>query len=125
VTDVADADSWFDVAMESIGGESFTLTRRKVRPDGLIVWFGQAGGTPITLDLFDWVDGTAGARIEHFDYERSDRSDGEDLATLVRLVREQRLHPELGSVQPWDRTAQVIDDIRGRRLRGNAVLTVG
>jgi hypothetical protein len=30
--------------------------------------------------------------------------------------------PEIGTVQTWDRTPQVIDDIRGR-LRGNAVRT--
>jgi hypothetical protein len=42
----------------------------------------------------------------------------------VRLVDSSRLHPEIGSVLPWDRTPEVIEDIRNRRLRGNAVLTV-
>jgi NADPH:quinone reductase-like Zn-dependent oxidoreductase len=124
VTDVADADGWFDVAMESVGGKSFTVARRKVRPDGLVIWFGQASLEPITLDFFDWVDGTVGAPITPFAYTRSDRSDGDDLATLVRLVHQGRLHPEIGASLPWDRTPQIIDDIRGRRLRGNAVLEV-
>jgi len=34
-----------------------------------------------------------------------------------------RLHPEIGALLPWDRTPDVIDAIRQRRLRGNAVLT--
>lgn len=124
VTDVADAEGWFDVAMESAGGASLAAVRRLVRPEGLVIWFGEASREPVTLDFFDWIDGTVGAQIRQFDYTRSDRSDGADLATLVRLVAEGRLHPEIGSVRPWTATARVIDDIRGRRLRGNAVLTI-
>jgi NADPH:quinone reductase len=125
VTDVADAGGWFDVAMESVGGDSFTATRHKVRPDGRVIWFGQASGSPITVDFFDWIDDTVGARIEPFDYARSDRSDGADLATLVRLVEQGRLHPEIGATASWERTSEIIEDIRARRLRGNAVLTLG
>jgi NADPH:quinone reductase len=124
VTDIADAEGWFDVAMESVGGASFTAARAKVRPDGVVIWFGQASGTPITVDFFDWIDGTVGSRIEPFNYVLSDRSDGDDLGALVRLVELGRLHPEIGSVAPWTDTPQVIDDIRGRVLRGNAVLAV-
>ena len=124
VTDVADAEGWFDVAMESVGAPSFAIARSKVRPTGLFVWFGQASRQPVTLDFFAWVDDTVGAPIRQFDYTRSDRTDGEDLATLVRLVDQGRLHPEIGVVRAWDDTADVINDIRGRRLRGNAVLTV-
>jgi NADPH:quinone reductase-like Zn-dependent oxidoreductase len=124
VTDVAGAEGWFDVAMESVGGPSLAAARRKVRPAGLILWFGQASMTPPTLDFFEWVDGTVGARIEQFAYSPADRPDRDDLALLVRLVRDGRLHPEIGSVLPWDRTADVIGDIRGRRVRGNAVLTL-
>jgi NADPH2:quinone reductase len=124
VTDIADATGWFDVAMESVGGESFTAARAKVRPDGVVIWLGQASGTPITVDFFDWIDGTVGSRIEPFNYVRSDRSDGEDLAALVRLVELGRLHPEIGRVAPWSDTPQIIADIRGRVLRGNAVLAI-
>jgi NADPH2:quinone reductase len=124
VTDLADAGHSFDVVMESVGGATFAAARRLVRPDGLILWFGQASRTSITLDFFDLVDDTAGARIEQFDYTRSDRSDATDLATLVQLVADGRLHPEIGSVRDWGQTSDVVADIRGRRLRGNAVLTV-
>lgn len=124
VTSIEDARGWFDVAMESTGGNNLAAVRRKVRPDGLVIWFGQATGEPVTLDFFDWVADTTGARIVQFDYMRSDRSTGDDLTTLIRLVSQGRLHPELGAVRPWHETPQVIDDIRGRRLRGNAVLTV-
>ncbi|MFD7168705.1 hypothetical protein [Streptomyces violascens] len=47
-----------------------------------------------------------------------------DLATLVRLVEAGRLHPEIGSVRDWSRTAEVIADLRARKVHGNAVLTL-
>ena len=89
-----------------------------------MVWFGRASGKPIRLDFFDWVDGTAGARIEPFHYLDGRDPVDEDLATLVRLVHLDRLHPEIGSYRPWERTAQIIDEIRKRRIRGNAVMEV-
>lgn len=124
VTDVTAAEGWFDVVLESVGGESFTAVRRKAKPNGLIIWFGQAGAEPITVDFFDWVDNTVGAPIVQFDYMHSDRPVSEDLATLVRLVARGRLHPEVGMLLSWDHTAQVVEEIRLRRVRGNAVLTL-
>ena len=124
VRHVEDAAGWFDVTMESVGGRSLVAARRKTDPAGAVIWFGQAGLQPVTLDFFDWVRGTAGARIEAFHYGRGDQETGVDLATLVRLVVEERLHPEIGTLVPWQQTPDVIDDIRGRRLRGNAVLEV-
>lgn len=124
VTDVEQAPGSFDVAMESVGGLSLPAVRRKVRPDGLIIWFGQASLHPPTLDFFDWVDGGAGAPIIQFHYQRTSTQDGNDLRTLVRLTDTGRLHPEIGSTQPWEHTADVITAIRDRTLRGNAVLTI-
>ena len=76
------------------------------------------------MDFFDWIDGTAGARITPFHYVDGERSDGKDLATLVRLVANDRLHPVIGAVATWRETARILDDLRQRRLRGNAVLTL-
>jgi NADPH:quinone reductase-like Zn-dependent oxidoreductase len=123
VTDPAAATGPFDVGLESVGGASFTALRRLVRPDGRIIWFGEASRTPVTIDFFDWVDGTAAAPIEQFDYTCGG-ADGPDLATLVALVAAGRLHPEIDGVRPWQQTAAVIADLRGRRVRGNAVLTI-
>jgi len=124
VHEPAAAPGRYDVALESVGGAWLVEARRKTRPDGLVIWFGQAGREPVTIDFFDWIDGTAGAPVAAFDYRRSDRPDRDDLGTLVRLVAEGRLHPELGALAPWHDTARVIEDLRGRRIRGNAVLTV-
>jgi len=124
VDDLAAAPGRYDVALESVGGPWLAAARRKTHPSGVVIWFGQASRAPATLDFFDWVDGTAGAPIVGFDYTRSDRPDADDLTTLVRLAASDRLHPELGAVRPWTDTAAVIADLRARRIRGNAVLTV-
>jgi NADPH:quinone reductase len=124
VTGPADAPGRYDIVLESAGGPSLAAARRKAKPTGIVLWFGQASRTPPTIDFFDWIDGTAGAPIVAFGYERPDFADDGDLATLVRLTAEGRLHPEIGALLPWDRTPGVIDDIRQRRLRGNAVLTL-
>jgi NADPH:quinone reductase-like Zn-dependent oxidoreductase len=124
VTDPADAPGRYDVVLESAGGQSLAAARRKAWTTGIVLWFGQASRTPATIDFFDWIDGTAGAPIVAFGYERPDFADDGDLATLVRLTAAGRLHPEIGALLPWDRTPDVIDAIRQRRLRGNAVLTL-
>jgi NADPH:quinone reductase len=120
----ADAPGRYDVVMESVGGQSLAAARRKARTSGIVLWFGQASRTPATIDFFDWIDGTAGAPIVAFHYERGDFADRGDLATLVRLTATGRLHPEIGALLPWEHTPDVIDAIRQRRLRGNAVLTL-
>jgi NADPH:quinone reductase-like Zn-dependent oxidoreductase len=110
---------------DGAGQVELAAARRKARPTGLVLWFGQASRTPVTIDFFDWIDGTAGAPVAAFAYERPDVSRDGDLATLVRLTAAGRLHPQIGTELPWDRTPEVIEAIRGRRLRGNAVLTLG
>ncbi|KUJ66813.1 alcohol dehydrogenase [Streptomyces albus subsp. albus] len=125
VTSVHKAEGPYDIALESVGGDSLPAALSRLAPGGLLVWFGQASRTPVTLDFFDFFAGPAQAAVRHFDYTVSDTTYGQDLATLLRLVAAGRLHPELGAVRDWSHTAQVISDLRNRRIRGNAVLTVG
>jgi NADPH2:quinone reductase len=42
----------------------------------------------------------------------------------VRLVASDRLHPEIGVVADWRQTASMLEDLRERRIRGNAVLRI-
>jgi NADPH:quinone reductase len=125
VTAVDAASGPYDVVLESVGGDSLPTALARLAPGGLLVWFGQASRTPVTLDFFGFFSGPVQARLAHFDYTVSDRSYGQDLAALVRLVSAGRLHPEIGTVRDWAHTAGVITDLRARRIRGNAVLTLG
>ncbi|MFI0720772.1 zinc-binding dehydrogenase [Streptomyces sp. NPDC021224] len=125
VTSVVEATGPYDVVLESVGGDSLPVALTRLAPGGQLVWFGQASREPVTLNFFDFFKGPNQARITHFDYTTSDATYGQDLTALVRLVASGRLHPEIGSIRDWARTADAIADLRGRRTRGNAVLTVG
>ncbi|GAA1263948.1 zinc-binding dehydrogenase [Kitasatospora nipponensis] len=122
---VADAVGPFDVVLESTGGEALPLALDRLAPRGLLIWFGQASRRPVTLDFFDLLRGPTGATLRQFSYADVDGPDGPDLATLVGLTAEGRLHPEIGTVRDWSHTGEVLADLRERRVRGNAVLTVG
>jgi NADPH:quinone reductase-like Zn-dependent oxidoreductase len=124
VPDVADASGSFDIVMESVGGESLVQCLPRLRPEGLMLWFGQASRSAPTIDFFSFFDGPVQASIRHVDYTRGERTFGEDLRTLVALVDGGRLHPEIGAVRPWTESPAVIAQLRSRAIRGNAVLTV-
>ncbi|MGG8409379.1 zinc-binding dehydrogenase, partial [Streptomyces sp. 12297] len=123
VHEVAAARGEFDVVLESTGGPDLPVALSKVRPGGLLVWFGQASRTPATLDFFDLLGGPEGVAIRHFHYAGGPY--GADLETLVRLVERDRLHPEIGRTADWADTATTLIDLRERRIRGKAVLLTG
>lgn len=123
VHEVGAAQGPFDVVLESAGGSALPLALSRVRPGGTLVWFGQASRTPVTLDFFDLLGGPERVTIQHFHY--ADAPYGSDLATLVRLVAEGRLHPEIDRVTDWTQTADTLVDLRERRIRGKAVLLIG
>ncbi|NUU23633.1 MAG: zinc-binding dehydrogenase [Streptomycetaceae bacterium] len=125
VHEVAAARGTYDVVLESTGGANLPAALAKLSPRGLMLWFGQAARTPVTLDFFDFFAGPVSATIRHFATADHDGPDGPDLATLVRLVAEGRLHPEIGRLADWADTATVLTDLRDRKVRGHAVLTVG
>ncbi|MFG1869169.1 zinc-binding dehydrogenase [Micromonospora arborensis] len=120
---VTDAHGPFDLVLESTGGADFPVALSKLLPGGTLLWFGQASRTPVTLNFFDILAGPERAEIRHFHYAGAPY--GQDLATLVRLVVDRRLHPEIDRVLDWSRTAEVLVDLRERRVRGKAVLTTG
>ncbi|MEV0172252.1 zinc-binding dehydrogenase [Streptomyces sp. NPDC050803] len=123
VHEVAGAQGPFDVVLESTGGPELPLALSKVRPGGTLVWFGQASRIPVTLDFFHLLSGPERVTIQHFHYAGAPY--GPDLAALVRLVEQGRLHPEIGRIADWSETAGTLVDLRERRIRGKAVLLTG
>ncbi|MGC2998271.1 zinc-binding dehydrogenase [Streptomyces sp. G35A] len=123
VHEVAAAQGPFDVVLESTGGPDLPIAVSKVRPGGMLVWFGQASRTPVSLDFFQLLGGPERVTIQHFHYAGAPYDS--DLSALVRLVEEGRLHPETGRIADWSRTAGTLVDLRERRIRGKAVLLIG
>ncbi len=120
VHDVVDARGPYDIVLESTGGQALPLALARLARRGTLIWFGQASRTPATLDFFDFFAGP----IRHFHYLDADTRLDDDLAALVRLTAEGRLHPEIGRVTDWAGTATTLTDLRDRRIRGKAVLTL-
>jgi NADPH2:quinone reductase len=121
---IEDAEGPFDVVFESVGGEALPAALQATAPGGLVLWYGQASRQPSTLDFFSLVFSRPDVRIQVFNYYASAAARDGDLATLVRLVADGRLHVEIGREESWERTAEVFTDLRHRRIRGKAVLTV-
>jgi NADPH:quinone reductase len=124
VADVEAAEGPFELVLESVGGASLTTALARLAPRGKLIWFGQASREPGALN-FGVAASAPFASIELFIYWRMGASDADDLATLVRLVAAGHLHPELGLVADWHETPDALIALRERRVRGNAVLTVG
>jgi len=123
VHDIASASGPFDVVMESTGGGALMAALRAARPDGLVIWFGQASGISPVLDFFDW-DVPLGVTLHRFGYQPPGSSDAADLATLVRLVERGDLHPEIGLRKDWACAPAALQALIHRQIRGNAVLMI-
>ena len=121
---VTGTDGPFDIVLESAGGASLARGLDRLRPGGTLIWFGQASLEPVTVDFFRLLYGATSATIRHFSYADFPEPYGPDLSILVRLVASGQLHPEIGRVADWADTAATLTDLRERRIRGNAVLTI-
>ena len=124
VHDVADAPGPYHLVLESTGGRNLALAADRLAHEGTLIWFGQASLQPSTLSFFALRDGPGSVTIRQFSYWDFPATYGEDLAILVRLVSTGRLHPEIGRIADWADTAATLADLRQRRIRGNAVLTI-
>ncbi|HEU5418094.1 MAG TPA: zinc-binding dehydrogenase [Streptosporangiaceae bacterium] len=121
VSDVEQARGPFEVILESVGADVLPAAWRRLTIRGLLVWFGQASRVPPAMNFFDWTGG-ASATMRKFHYADSESTDAADLATLVRLVDGGHLHPEIGRVSDWRRTAEVVRALVTRQIRGKAIL---
>jgi NADPH:quinone reductase-like Zn-dependent oxidoreductase len=123
VGSVDEAGRPFDIALDSVGGDSTQAVLRTLTTHGRLVWFGQVSRKPAVLDFFDWTGG-AMATIAKFHYLDDPTPVADDLAALVRLTAAGRLHPEIGWHDSWEHANEAIDALLGRSVRGNIVLDV-
>lgn len=130
-TVVHDGDSLptggFDVVLESVGGTLGSTAAHTLRTGGRILWFGQAGGEPLTPDFFFGLfDGGPSLTLRHFTHPTdAEETDAREVADLLDLAAEGRLRVEISHRGHWGETAAVLEDMAHGRLSGKAVLTVG
>ncbi|TQF69271.1 zinc-binding dehydrogenase [Rhodococcus spelaei] len=125
VRDAVDVPDPVDVLFESVGGATAEQAITRLGRNGLVLWFGQAGGKPITLDFFELLDGRSSLTVRHFVYsDLPDADDARDLAELVRITATGVLTAEIGLLEPWSATAAALEAVRSGRLPGKVVLTI-
>ncbi len=115
----------FDVVLESVGGSLGSRTAGLLRPGGLFLWYGQAGGQPLTLDFFALFNGGQSLTLRHFvHHDAADADDARDLGTLLHLASDGQLTADIGYRADWRHTATALEELAQGRVRGKAVLTI-
>ncbi|WP_369356804.1 zinc-binding alcohol dehydrogenase family protein [Streptomyces sp. cg2] len=115
----------FDTAYDSVGGHSFERALAATAPFGHLYWYGQSSGEPVKIDYFDLIGGPRGVTVRQFLWAAPGYSDAEDLREIVGMVQGRTLRPTVGSVRDWSEISASLAEIRARRIRGKAVVTVG
>jgi NADPH:quinone reductase len=123
VTALEELDGFFDLILESVGGQSLAAAITLVAPGGTIVVFGNSSRQPTPISFSEFF-GHEGARLQtYFSYASGAAADL-DLALLVGLVDRGTLTPRIGLETSWRDLVNVADALRDRRVDGKAVLRV-
>jgi NADPH:quinone reductase-like Zn-dependent oxidoreductase len=123
VADPADARGPFDLVLESVGGASLAAALERVAPRGLVVMFGNSSQEPAPLDFRGFFGHEEATIRSYFSALHEDEA-GRNLAMMLGLVADGRLHVEIGLQDSWDRLNEALEALSERRFAGKAVLTV-
>jgi NADPH:quinone reductase len=109
-----------DVVLDNVGGRQLVDAWRLLAPGGNLQSIGWTSEEPAVFPPYSTV-----GPPKSLSSCLNEGEAGADLATLVRLVGDGSLHVELGWRGPWERFADAVEALGGRRLNGKAVLDVG
>ncbi|HTK12003.1 MAG TPA: zinc-binding dehydrogenase [Ktedonobacteraceae bacterium] len=117
----------YDLIIDVLGGNALaTALSTLLVPGGLCVSLGIMDGLEVTLNLGEIFMRTGGvnlcALILPAEMER--RAGAEGLASLARMVAEDRLHPLIGVEAPWTEIAEIVQQFQDRRITGKAILHI-
>lgn len=116
----------FDVILESVGGASLAGSLHRVAAGGTVVMFGNSSQSPTTFPGFPDFRGRIGSKLLPFGvyYSGEVPTFGEDLGFLAASIAEKKLDPVIGATASWTKIAEVLGQLKERRIRGKAVFTV-
>jgi NADPH2:quinone reductase len=106
-----------DIVVETVGGPHLVHAWELLAPGGSLQSIGWTSGEPAVFPPYATVGPpkTLTSYVNEF-------GAADDLAELVRLAGEGVLVPEIGWQGSWERFAEAIAALRGRRVQGKAVL---
>jgi NADPH:quinone reductase-like Zn-dependent oxidoreductase len=108
-------------ALDTVGGQMLADVYARLRSAGCVLSVGMASLEPTTIDFEAQRMRAGGTRVEAFVV--GDRF-ADDLAFLLALLDAGELDPQIGWRGSWDSADEAADALRGRRVRGKAVLEV-
>ncbi|CAL9575533.1 hypothetical protein SUDANB108_04952 [Streptomyces sp. enrichment culture] len=108
-----------DIVIDSVGGPQLVAAWDLLAPGGSVQSVGWTSGEPAVFPPYATV-GPAKSLSSFV----IDSAAGADLAVLAGLAAEGALTVETGWQGPWDRFDEAAEALRGRRIRGKAVLEV-
>jgi NADPH:quinone reductase-like Zn-dependent oxidoreductase len=121
VVGLGDVSEPVHAALDHVGGQMLADVVALLEPGGRALSVGMASLEPTTIDFEAVRMGAAGSRIEAFSVGPGF---GADLPYLVSLLEAGELDPQIGWRGPWDQAGDAAAALKGRRVRGKAVLEV-
>jgi NADPH2:quinone reductase len=108
-----------DVVLDNVGGPQMVEAWRLLAPGGSLQSIGWTSGEPAVFPPYSTIGPAKSLTSFLIEGEVAG-----DLATLVQLVAEGTLTAEVGWRGTWERVAEAVEALRGRRMNGKAVLDV-
>jgi NADPH2:quinone reductase len=112
-------DQPVDVVLDNVGGPQLVEAWHLLAPGGNLQSIGWTSGEPAVFDPYS----TVGPPKTLSSFLNAGEP-GPDLATLATFVADGSLSVEIGWRGAWDRIAEAVGALRGRRVQGKAVLDV-
>jgi len=112
-------DQPVDVVLDNVGGPQLVEAWTLLAPGGNLQSIGWTSGEPAVFDPYS----TVGPPKTLSSFLNAGEA-GPDLATLVKFVADGSLSVEIGWRGTWDRIAEAVRPLSGRRVSGKAVLDV-
>lgn len=124
---VTSIDAEYDVVGDAVGGRTLGAAIEHVAPYGTVVSFANTVSEPVTYETRALFGRAPGARVYGlmvFNELARETSGSRDLTTLLQLVAEGRLDPQITHEASWTTAAEATTALMDRTITGKAVLHV-
>ncbi|MEM6523248.1 MAG: zinc-binding dehydrogenase [Bacteroidota bacterium] len=105
----------FDTVIDSSGGDQINTFIKLMRPAGRIVFFGATNGLPSSLDLYRMF-------WNQITLQGSTMGSDKEFEEMVRFVDENKIHPILDSIRPFEEVVSAFDDMAENKKTGKLVI---
>jgi NADPH:quinone reductase-like Zn-dependent oxidoreductase len=124
VTKVDESVGPFDLVVEGVGGPTLVDAIRRLAPGGTVSAYGNASGERAQIVFGDFRSAPGGCLKGFFVYGTDQRTFGEDLGYMARLIAEEKLNVHSEVREDWAQTREAIDRLRQHAATGKVVLTI-